>query len=196
MLVYGLESILKLSHPFAPFVTETIWQTLEVTGDSMLITQTWPEALKYDDKLVKEYEEIQNIVVETRGIVSAMQLEKTSLYHTAVPFLSQHAELIAQLARIEGVHDVEDGRGLHLTSTLYKCWLDIDRERAEKYSQKLIQTREDAKKRVEGLQKRLENKNYVKQAPKNLVEETKQQIIDSQQLIENINGEIERFNTV
>lgn len=196
LLVYGLESILKLSHPFAPFVTETIWQTLEVTGDSMLITQTWPEALKYDDKLVKEYEEIQNIVVETRGIVSAMQLEKTSLYHTAVPFLSQHAELIAQLARIEGVHDVEDGRGLHLTSTLYKCWLDIDRERAEKYSQKLIQTREDAKKRVEGLQKRLENKNYVKQAPKNLVEETKQQIIDSQQLIENINGEIERFNTV
>jgi valyl-tRNA synthetase len=33
----GLEAVLKLSHPFAPFVTETIWQTLEATGDSLLM---------------------------------------------------------------------------------------------------------------------------------------------------------------
>ena len=194
LLMYALKAVLVLAHPFAPFVTETIWQTLNVETDTMLMTQKWPKLLKFDAGLVNEYEEIKNIVVETRAIVSAMQLEKTSLYHTSVPFLNQHADLITQLARIDGVHDVEDGKGLHLTSTNHNCWLDIDRERAERYSQKLSVTRNEAKKRVEGLQKRLDNENYVSQAPKNLVEETRQQLAESEALIENITKEIERFN--
>src|SRR6266852_3059946 len=36
LLAYGLEVILILAHPFAPFVTETIWQTLGLEGDSIL----------------------------------------------------------------------------------------------------------------------------------------------------------------
>jgi valyl-tRNA synthetase len=88
---------------------------------------------------------------------------------------------------------VEDGKGLHLTSTSHKCWLDIDRERAERYSQKLAVSRDTAKKRLEGLQNRLSNKNYVHQAPKQLVEETKQQIVTTQTLIENIEKELARF---
>ena len=193
LLLYGLKAVLKLSHPFAPFVTETIWQTLEATGDSLLVRESWPEGLNYDEKLVNEFEEIRNIVVETRAIVSAMQLEKTALYYTGVPFLNQHSELITKLAGIAGVHEVEDGKGLHLTSTSHKCWLDIDRERAERYSQKLVISRDDSKKRLEGLQNRLSNKNYVHQAPKQLVEETKQQIITTQTLIDNIEKEIARF---
>jgi valyl-tRNA synthetase len=50
-----------------------------------------------------------------------------------------------------------------------------------------------AKKRLEGLQNRLSNKNYVHQAPKQLVEETKQQIVTTQTLIENIEKELARF---
>ena len=41
LLKSTLEQILIMLHPFAPFVTETIWQTLSWT-DGMLITQKWP----------------------------------------------------------------------------------------------------------------------------------------------------------
>lgn len=195
LLLYVLESALKLAHPFAPFVTETIWQTLEVTGDSLLAGEKWPQAHGFDNKKVAEFEEIKNIVVETRTIVSAMQLDKTALYHSDVSFLQDHAALIAQLARIEGVFQVEDGKGLRLTTTKYNCWLDIDRERAERYAKKLAKHLEEANARLEGLKKRLENKNYVKQAPKELVEETKQQLADAELLVENITREIARFGT-
>ena len=195
LLLYGLEQVLKLAHPFAPFVTETIWQTLDQTGDSMLASEIWQQAMKFDSKKAAEFEEIRNIVSETRAIVSAMQLEKTALYHApGVAFLVDHAKLIAKLARIEGVHEVEDGKGLHLTSTSHACWLDVDRERAERYVKKLATDREVAKKRLEGLQNRLSNKNYVKQAPKALVDETKQQLLDTEQLIQNMSAEIDRFN--
>ncbi|MCA9323625.1 valine--tRNA ligase [Candidatus Saccharibacteria bacterium] len=194
LLLYGLEEVLKLAHPFAPFVTETIWQTLDQTGNSILATERWDKVLSHDDKKVAEFEEIRTIVTETRTIVSAMQLEKTALYHApGAAFLVQHANLIAALAHIEGVHEVEDGKGLHLTSTSQKCWLDVDRERAERYVKKLASDREGAEKRLQGLKKRLENKNYVKQAPKELVEETKQQVAETEQLIQNMDGEIARF---
>jgi valyl-tRNA synthetase len=43
LLAYVLESTLKIAHPFAPFVTETIWQTLAWEKDNFLATQLWPE---------------------------------------------------------------------------------------------------------------------------------------------------------
>ena len=195
VLLFVLESSLKIAHPFAPFVTETIWQTLDMTGESMLATETWPTVPHTDDKKVAEFEEIMRIVAETRTIVSAMQLDKTTLYHTDVAFLQEHAALITQLAHIEGVHQVEDGKGLRLTTTTHHCWLDVDRERAERYVKKLINHQDDTKKRLEGLKKRLDNKDYVKQAPKDLVEQTKQQVLETETLLANIDREIERFST-
>lgn len=189
-----LEDVLKLAHPFTPFVTETIWQTLPWTGeDSQLIAQSWPKPGKSDRKKVEEFEEIRNIVIEARAIIAAMQLRKTSLFYSDVPFLNEHGDLISRLANLEHVQEVEDGTGLHLTTTSHRCWLDVDRERAAQYAKKLTADQEAAKTRLEGLQKRLENKNYVDQAPKELVEETKAQIKEAEQLIVNIEKEISRF---
>ncbi|HXR49630.1 MAG TPA: valine--tRNA ligase, partial [Verrucomicrobiae bacterium] len=42
LLMEILRQTLIMIHPFAPFVTETIWQTLESTGDSVLAVQPWP----------------------------------------------------------------------------------------------------------------------------------------------------------
>jgi valyl-tRNA synthetase len=42
MLAYILEASLKLTHPFAPFVTETVWQVLSWEADSLLAVSAWP----------------------------------------------------------------------------------------------------------------------------------------------------------
>jgi valyl-tRNA synthetase len=193
LLRYGLEELLKITHPFAPFVTETIWQTLDWTDDSLLISQPWPEKVSFDEKQASEFEEIKTIVSETRTVMTSLKLRKTQLFFKDVPFLREHAALIAGLAGIEGVHEVEDGKGLHLTTTKYNCWLDIDRETIERYSSELVSQREQAENRREGLEKRLNNDAYVKQAPKKLVDETKQELKATETLIENIIKEIEKF---
>src|SRR6185437_9371094 len=47
LLAYVLEQTLKLAHPFAPFVTEAIWQELGWSGE-MLMSQQWPEIIGFE----------------------------------------------------------------------------------------------------------------------------------------------------
>src|SRR5690606_2544428 len=42
LLAWVIDTSLKLAHPFAPFVTETIWQTLPWHEKSLLISEAWP----------------------------------------------------------------------------------------------------------------------------------------------------------
>jgi valyl-tRNA synthetase len=56
MLAYALDTVLRLAHPFAPFVTEVIWQELP-WQDSILITETWPkEMLEPNAEMAKQFE--------------------------------------------------------------------------------------------------------------------------------------------
>jgi valyl-tRNA synthetase len=56
MLAYGLDVVLRLLHPFAPFVTETIWQELLWTNTN-LITEHWPKVIhKPSTSIAKKFE--------------------------------------------------------------------------------------------------------------------------------------------
>ncbi len=196
LLKYGLETVLKLVHPFAPFVTETIWQTLGWESNSLLITQPWPKPQKFNAKLVKEFEDIRNIVIETRTIKSKLKLRNTNLYFKQADFLKKHDNLISGLAGIDGVHQVEDGKGLHLISTPHSCWLDVDRETTVNYTTQLEKQLKQAENKLQGYKKRLDNPSYLKQAPKELIQDTKNQLLEAQKLIDNINKEITRFSDI
>jgi valyl-tRNA synthetase len=194
VLQYVLRTALVLSHPFAPFVTETIWQTLAFTGDSILATHTWPAKVEYNEKTARTFEEIKTIVTEARTIISNLGLQKSTLYFTDVPFLKDNAELLTRLAGLAGVHEVASGHGLHLTNTKYRCWLDVDEETAARYIGKLRTQKEQFERVISNLSTRLENKNYVKNAPKQLVDETRDQLKNNKALLAGIENEIKRFS--
>ncbi len=195
MLAYGLETILKLAHPFAPFVTETIWQTLNQENDSLLITSSWPKVPGGDAKAAQEFEEIKKIVGEIRYIRGALKAHNLHLYHTSEPFLQKHSELIAHLAGLESVQEVRDGTGLHLTQTKYRCWLDVEQEAVQHYVTELHGNMTGQEKVVAQLKGRLENKDYIKRAPKKIVEETRQQLIEAETLLSKLNEESQRFSS-
>jgi valyl-tRNA synthetase len=176
-------------------VTETIWQTLDWTGETLLIAQSWPTHAKYDDKKADQFEEIKTIVGEIRLIKSSLQLRQATLYFTDTEFLRENAELITGLAGIDGVKQVESGEGLHLTQTTYSCWLDVDKETMTRYESKLQKQLQEAENKLDGLQKRLSNEAYVKQAPKKLIDETRGQAEEAQAVIKNIQKEINRFGS-
>ncbi len=194
VLAYGLDTILRLAHPFAPFVTETIWQTISWTGNSILAGQGWPEVPKADAKAAEEFGQIKTIVSEVRHIKSALNFAGGHLYYTDVPFLTQNADLITRLTKLEGVVEVKDGHGLHLTTTPHRCWLDVDQETARRYLTKLEGKRAEQEKAIAQLKARLDNKSYVNNAPAHLVEETRRQLEEAEALIANLEKEYERFN--
>lgn len=194
ILAYILETILKLAHPFAPFVTETIWQTLKWENDSILAISSWPSAPKFDKTKADEFEQIRSIVSEVRLIRSAMHLKgDLNLYHSGEKFLEDNSDLIKTLSRLTNVKTVEAGHGLHLTSTNYKCWLDVDQETIGHYLKQQEESRAEQEKLIAQLESRLANEAYIKKAPKKLVEETKQQLATAKEQLEKINQEAQRF---
>jgi len=193
LLARILADTLVMLHPFAPFVTETIWQTLSWTGEGILATEAWPKILKADAKKAATFADIQAIVSETRFIVKALGVGDVTLYYTDVPFLTEHATLIKRLARVSNVTEVRDGTGLFLTGTSYRCWLDIDQATASKFLAQLEAKQAAQKEVITRIEQRLGNASYVKNAPKQVVEQSRQQLEDAKTQLQAITREYERF---
>ncbi|MBA2278817.1 valine--tRNA ligase [Candidatus Saccharibacteria bacterium] len=192
VLAYGLETLLKLAHPFAPFVSETIWQTLK-WEKGLLISSSWPVAKAGNKEQASVFSDLQAIITEIRSISRNLHLSRSHLYHTGSQLLTAHGELIARMAHLKGVSEVSDGKGLRLTSTKENCWLDVDQETARSYLGKLEEQQTAEGLSVERMKARLANKSYVSNAPKELVAETKSNLAASEHRLQQINSEIDAF---
>jgi len=194
LLAYVLEAVLTLAHPFAPFVTETIWQTLAWEADSLLAARTSVKIIPSDQKQADAFTEIQNIVSEVRFISKALKVAGLTLYYTDVPFLGENEATIKLLAHLKAVSEVRDGTGLFLTSTRYRCWLDIDPDTARSYQKELNDKQSKQTALIKQLETRLSNKDYVQNAPHEVVSQTKDQLAEAKQQLEILAQEAERFS--
>lgn len=190
LMSYALDATLTLAHPFAPFVTETIWQTMH-DDDSLLATSKWPQIPNHDKKLASEFEAIKTIVSEARNIITELGASKPTLYYTDSDLLANNAKLITKLAGLAAVSQVSDGEGLKLTQTSETCWLDVD---ASAYQKKLAAKLAEQGGVVEKLEARLANKTYVKNAPKEVVAETKSQLKQAREQLAKLETEYARFD--
>lgn len=191
LLAWVLNTSLKLAHPFAPFVTETIWQTLP-WNSSLLISETWPTPLEYDEIAAGEFSRVQALVSEARFVVTSLpNTEKYGLLYQTDSLIQDNAALIQRLARLKEVVAVDQPRGIRLALSGREAWLDITAETLEEHMTTLEQRLTEAHNDRKALEARLENKNYVEKAPEKLVNETKKQLEEKQALIERLVHEIE-----
>ena len=193
LLNFGLQTILVLAHPFAPFVTEAIWQTVHAGDESLLALTAWPKVPRGDTKQSKAFEEIQTIVGEARQLATELQLHGHKLYYHDVPFITANAALVKKLARLDDVVEVEAGKGLQLTKTSYAAWLDVDNDTVHQHTASLKEQLASLESQATNLETRLANKAYVKQAPKAVVSQTKEQLQERRSQIAKIKDDLTRF---
>lgn len=181
LLAWVLETSLKLAHPFAPFVTEAIWQTLKwETG--MLITSTWPRKVTYHAISAGEFEQLQKIVTESRFVASELAPNKPRLLYENDSLVEDNQALISHLAKIGEVVKTESPAGLRLAVANRELWLEMDAETLYQHQSKLELRLVEVRNSVARLQGRLQNKSYVSNAPKSLVNETRQQLDEQLEL--------------
>lgn len=193
LLAFALQAILKIAHPFAPFVTETIWQTLEWTEDEVLAASIWPEIPAADTKRAKAFEEVKTIVTEARSVIKAVGASNVPLIYSDAPLVEANAELIKRLARLSEVAFGTSEEGVKLTQTKLDLRLGISQEDAQKYLSKLDEQQKEVQKSIKNLEARLSNESYVKNAPEAVVSQTRQQLDDAQIRLQKIKEEKSRF---
>lgn len=193
VLHYTLQSILQIAHPFAPFVTETIWQTLG--KDGLLITDRWPEAMLFDEKNVAAFEAIKSLIGEVRAVAKNIGISSITLQYSQALAISENTEIVQRMARVEILQEVADqGKGLKLTQSAFDAWIDIDLQTATNHRAKLDEQLENEQAAITRLESRLSNKAYVANAPAHVVTETKQQLIDAQKRLAEIVVERQQFD--
>lgn len=174
VLNYALSTILKLAHPFAPFVTEAIWQNLD--GEGMLISTPWPNKSDYDTQKAQQFVTIQSIVSEIRVIKADLNLQRGVLGHANDDLIEENKDLVAKLAKLERVENTEFSSGIKITAPGHDCWFILDEDQAKNYRDSLVSQLESLKKQISGLENRLNNPAYLEKAPARLVEESKSQL--------------------
>ncbi len=191
LLAWVLNTSLKLAHPFAPFVTETIWQTLP-WNNTLLISETWPTMLPYNDIAAAEFGRVQQLVTEARFVTTALPgNEKYGLLYQTDSLIEDNKELIRRLAKLKEVSVVDQPRGLRLAVSGRDAWLDVSADTLQEHQTNLEQRLSATHADVAALEGRLGNESYVKKAPAHLVEETKKQLLEKQELIERLKHELE-----
>lgn len=198
LLVYGLATILKLAHPFAPFVTETIWQHLPQSvraelGGELVITASWPDIETSYSEEAEGFEELQRIIGEVRNLKGQLNIQETALYHRDNKTLAENARLIQQLAGVSEVRAVDEGQGLPLTSTQIESWLGVDHHTIRSYMQDLRRQQEQTERQVSRLAQQLENKQFTKQADPAVVKRSKERHRAAQEQLETLSSQLQKL---
>lgn len=191
MSAFVLDAVLRLAHPFAPFLTETIWQALP-WKDTILASEPAPAREDYDEIAAAQFDRLKDLVSEARYVSSELPgNKKYKLLYMDDSLVADNAQLIQRLARVEAVEHVDQARGLRLAVSGRDAWLDIDDETLYEHQtnleKRLAQERQNAK----TLEARLANENYIAKAPANLVEESRRSLAEKRQLIEHLQKELQ-----
>lgn len=190
MLAWVLETSLKLAHPFAPFVTETIWQTLW-WKESLIMKESWPTAMKYDAAAASGFEKLQKLVTEIRFVTAELPVKGGhTLLHTNDTLIAENEALVKHLARLKEIEQTETPHGLKLAIAEQQAWLVIDEKTLAKHRKALETRLETARNRVQSLEERLGNATYTAKAPAALVEESRQQLAEQQALAQRLETEL------
>jgi valyl-tRNA synthetase len=183
VLSYVLLDIMKLLHPFMPFVTEEIYQKIPHLEESIMIS-SWPEAIEefQNDESIKDFEMIQEMITKVRNIRAEYDVAPSKKVKILIKPLNKHTLSILEdntpildkflnpekLEFIEMIPKDEDG----VSVILNDCELflplgslvdiHLEMERLEKELEKL----NGEIKRGEGM---LSNPNFINKAPEQKV---------------------------
>jgi valyl-tRNA synthetase len=194
VLAEVLTNTLRLLHPFAPFVTELIWQTLK-WDNSLMINSNWPSDIAYDPEAAKRFVFLKLVIGEIRYIKHNLKLTKTELLSDDAYILADQKQWLEKLAGVELVAR-KKGRGveLKLAKVPGNYRLVVDQAKITSYKHGLKDRFLSQQGVTDRLETRLTNKEYLKKAPPAVVKQTRTQLEDARLVMDTINQELKYFD--
>ena len=198
VLCYVLTEMLKLLHPFMPFITEEIWQALPHEGEFLML-QKWPEYR--EDLSFPEEERALELVMEAIGAVRVRRSEmnvppskrahltvvtdQKKVFELGVPFLKR----LAYADEVTITDTVPADAAAQVSAVTHECKLfmpmsdlvDLEKEKA-RMEKELGKTKGE----LAGLEGKLANPGFVNKAPAAVVEAEKERAEKLKALIEKL----------
>lgn len=197
------ENLLKLLHPFMPFISEEIWQRLDERKDKRdaLIVASWPAEGEVNKRLLKGFERAQEVVSAIRNArkrSNIPQKEALELKVIAGKELSKDFdEVIAHLCNLSSIEYVETKVDSALTfvaaGSEYFIPLNEELVDVEKELEKLQQELDYTMGFLNSVEKKLSNTGFVNSAPEKVVEIERRKQADAEEKIRMIEAKMATF---
>jgi valyl-tRNA synthetase len=196
-----LEKILKLLHPFMPFLTEEIWHLISSRKEGEdIIVSSWPDSKNIDKKILEEFGTATEIIVGIRNIRKEYNIStKEQLELKTISNNNDNNRMIDVIIKLGGLISYEKitkkpsnsysfmiksneffipiNDNIDLLSEITKLEKDLD------YNSGFLKS----------VQNKLNNKNFVKNAPINVVENEKNKMKDAKEKIHILKNKILSF---
>ncbi|NCB73989.1 MAG: valine--tRNA ligase [Clostridia bacterium] len=205
VLLYVLTEMMKLLHPFMPFISEEIWQALPHDGD-MLITAAYPE---YSESLnfpkdEQDFETLMEAIKAIRSRRAEMNVppsrkahliivtDRQEIFESGKAFLMKLAyasEVTVtknSSSDIEGMVSVVTGQAKMFIPMADLVDLNKERERIERELEK-------AQKEYDGQIAKLSNESFLAKAPEKVIEAEKERTAKAKALIENLTESLNKL---
>ena len=203
VLIYTLTNVIKLLHPFMPYITEEIYSYLPNKND-MLINETWP---KYSEsKSFKKEEEIIDKLVESVISIrnSRQEMNIAPKKQSDVYILTSDKSLEDDFKQLESLftssvsineykvnEDISEENNIVIVKDSYKIIIPLnDLIDYSKELERLEKELNSAKSELKRAESKLKNEGFLKGAPENLVEKEKEKVEKYSHLIDDINNSI------
>lgn len=183
------EEMLKMLHPFMPFITEEIWHLMpgDKEGRSIMTEQlAKSDSSKVNAQSEQEFEFVKNVVTAVRNIRGEMNIAPSKQIKLVLktgkvtPAQEKYIKNLVKAESITASEDVEKP-GASASAVVKECEifipleglidLDVERQRVSKEITRLQGA-------VTGVEKKLSNKKFVENAPADVVEREKMKLAD------------------
>lgn len=204
ILLFVLDKVLKLWHPFTPFVTEEIWAKLD--KEKLLIVEKYPETEKklIDKKSEKNFDLIENIIKGIRNARAENKIEPAKKIKAIIyagknlKLIKENLQIIKSLARLSEIELEKFGKKIEKAAAVVARGVEIylplegllDMEKERERIKKEIGNLKNYKK---GLEKKLENKDFVKNAPADIVDTEKEKLDTAKEKLEKLQGQLKNL---
>ncbi len=183
------EKVVKILHPFMPFITEEIWHAISERDElDCLITAEWPKAGTFDEKVIKSAELLFEVTSNIRNLRSGKGISPRETLDLSIKTTDQSTfeeiasslEKMANVSKVEFVSEKPENSFSFViqTNELFVPVGDTIDVEAEK--KKLTEELEYTKGFMKSVEKKLSNERFVNNAPEKVVEMERKKLADAQ----------------
>ena len=196
------EKLMKMLHPFMPFLTEEVYHTLtkRKEGDSIMIAPM-PQTEDYDNEMLHRFEfarETVNALRNLRNEKNIPQKKGVTLYLAGKmeETLGQFAEMVKKLAHLDAIHpdSKPEENALHLMVRSQEMFVPfagaLDQNKEMEKLEKELQYQEGF---LNGVMKKLSNERFVHNAPPAVVEKENRKMDDAKEKIRRIKAQMDKL---
>jgi valyl-tRNA synthetase len=182
------EEILKILHPFMPFLTEELWhQIKERSTNEALIVANWPKAKAFDKFQIEEAYQVFELVSQVRNIRASKGISPKEAFSLTIkthqPDLYQRFDSV--LKKLANLSDVTFGDSLENAVSFVvnadECFIPMEGQvNLEEEKENILKELEYTKGFLNTVIKKLSNERFVAGAPAAVVENEKKKLSDAQ----------------